>query len=321
MKVIAPSLLLLCILTLFLSGCMSETGQKVKEEPIRIGIMLSDVGLGDQSFSDSAFKGLETARDQLGIVFDYRELAETGTYEEGLKELVAEDNDLIIGLGFMIKEELEKVAKEHPEQRFLLVDEVSDVENIVSLTFKEDEGSFLAGVVAGLKSETGVVGFVGGADVPLIQKFEKGFAEGVKEVNPSAEILSEYAGDFGNDQLGASIALDMIENQNADIIYTAAGFTGVGALQEAQEQGVYAIGVDSDQFFLAEEAVITSMLKNIDVAMLTVSTLLVEQGQISEDIVMGLNENGVGLAPIRVTSLDANEEKTLNELIEKLKTN
>lgn len=321
MKVIAPSLLLLCMLTLFLSGCMSETGQEVEEETVKIGIMLSDVGLGDQSFSDSAFKGLETARDQLGIVFDYRELAETGTYEDGLRELVAEDNDLIIGLGFMIKEELEKVAKEHPEQRFLLVDEVSDVENIVSLTFKEDEGSFLAGVVAGLKSETGVVGFVGGADVPLIQKFEKGFTEGVKEVNPSAVVLTEYAGDFGNDKLGASITKDMIENFNADIIYTAAGFTGVGALQEAQKQGVYAIGVDSDQFFLAEEAVITSMLKNIDVAMLTVSTLLVEQGQISEDIVMGLNENGVGLAPIRITSLDANEEKTLNELIEKLKTN
>jgi basic membrane protein A len=298
------------ILILFISGCSSSAAFKPKDR-IKVGIMLSDVGLGDQSFSDSAFKGLMKARDELGIIFDYRELKDTKTYEQGLRELAEEGNDLVIGLGFMVKEDLEKVAKQYPKQTFILIDSISDLENVTSITFKEDEGSFLAGVVAALITKTNKVGFIGGADVPLIRKFESGFVKGVKAVNPKIAVQEVYAGNFRDDKLGASIAKEMITN-GADVLYAAAGLTGVGVLREAELKGKYAIGVDSDQYFYAEKAVVTSMLKNVDVALYTIIKEYVEKGNTPKGTVqLGLKENGVDLAPIRVISLNEQQKKTL----------
>ncbi|WP_051556370.1 BMP family lipoprotein [Alkalihalobacterium bogoriense] len=304
------------LLIVLLAGCSTNAEQSgvTIDDKIKIGIMLSDVGLGDQSFSDAAFFGLERARDELGIIFDYRELEETGDYAVGLRELAQADNDLVIGLGFLVKEDIETIAAEFPDVNFLLVDDISDLPNITSLTFKEDEGSYLAGIVAGMKTSTNTVGFIGGADVPLIHKFEHGFTEGVKAINPEATVVVEYANDFGNDELGKEIANDMID-QEADVLYAAAGFTGVGMIEEAQRQGIYAIGVDSDQYFLGEKAVITSMLKNIDVAIyLTIASFVEEKELTDRHIEMGLTENGVGLAPIRVTSLSKEEEAQLEQL-------
>ncbi|UOE92513.1 BMP family ABC transporter substrate-binding protein [Alkalihalobacillus sp. LMS39] len=304
------------LLIVLLAGCSTNAEQSgvTIDDKIKIGIMLSDVGLGDQSFSDAAFFGLERARDELGIIFDYRELEETGDYAVGLRELAQADNDLVIGLGFLVKEDIETIAAEFPDVNFLLVDDISELPNITSLTFKEDEGSYLAGIVAGMKTSTNTVGFIGGADVPLIHKFEHGFTKGVKAINPEATVVVEYANDFGNDELGKEIANDMID-QDADVLYAAAGFTGVGMIEEAQRQGIYAIGVDSDQYFLGEKAVITSMLKNIDVAIYLTIASFVEEKQLTErHIEMGLTENGVGLAPIRVTSLSKEEEAQLEQL-------
>ncbi|QXJ37778.1 Membrane lipoprotein TmpC precursor [Parageobacillus caldoxylosilyticus] len=306
--------LVIALLAMFvmMSGCSPEE-TVAKKDRIKVGIMLSDVGLGDQSFSDSAFRGLMKARDELGIIFDYRELKDTKTYEQGLKELVADGNDIIIGLGFMVQEELEKVAKQHPKQRFILVDAVSDLPNVTSIAFKEDEGSFLAGVVAALTTKTNRLGFIGGADVPLIHKFATGFEKGVNAVKPSASVQIVYAGDFGNDKLGANIAKDMFAKQ-CDVVYTAAGFTGVGALREAEARGVYAIGVDSDQYFYAEKAVVTSMVKNVDVALFRVLKQYVEKGELPTGTVqLGLAENGVGLAPIRVVPWDEQKQQLLEQ--------
>lgn len=304
---------LLLISALFLSACTSanQLNSTVDGEYIKIGIMLSDVGLGDQSFSDSAFQGLIQARDELGILFDYRELSETDTYEAGLTELVEAGNDVVVGLGFMVQEDLEKVAQKYPEQKFILVDSVSELSNITSITFKEDEGSYLAGIAAALTTKTNKLGFVGGADVPLINKFANGFEQGAKSVNPAIEVTIEYAEDFGNDQLGASIANQMITN-GADVLYAAAGFTGVGVLKEAQTRNVFAIGVDSDQYFYAEKAVITSMLKNVDVALYQVISEFVESDELpSGHVELGLKENGVDLAPIRVVPLDEQQLQTI----------
>jgi basic membrane protein A len=299
------------MLVLFISGCSSSSAMFKPKDRIKVGIMLSDVGLGDQSFSDSAFKGLMKARDELGIIFDYRELKDTKTYEQGLRELAEAGNDLVIGLGFMVQEDLEKVAKQYPKQTFILIDSVSDLENVTSITFKEDEGSFLAGIVAGLITKTNKVGFIGGADVPLIRKFESGFVKGVKAVNPKIAVQEVYAGNFSDDKLGASIAKKMIAN-GVDVLYAAAGLTGVGVLREAELNGKYAIGVDSDQYFHAEKAVVTSMLKNVDVALYTIIKEYVEKGSIPKGTVqLGLKENGVDLAPIRVISLNEQQQKTL----------
>lgn len=317
MKRIILSLFL--ILAMFIvSACSATTSKQEEEKRVQVGIMLSDVGLGDQSFSDAGFAGLEKARNELNVAFDYREIDETVTYEKGLEELTEQGNDIIIGLGFAMQEAVETVAKKYPKQQFLLIDGVSQLPNVHSLTFKEEEGSFLIGVLAGMKTKSDVVGFVGGMDVPLIRKFEQGFIRGVKEVNPDAAVLSQFAGDFGNEELGREIAKKMME-QNADFIYPAAGFTGVGVLQEVQRQGRYGFGVDSDQYFLAEKAIISSMLKRIDIAVFNIAKQLVETGDIqAEHIELGLKEEGIALAPIRVIKLSASEEETLNNLKERI---
>ncbi|MFS0878604.1 BMP family lipoprotein [Metabacillus niabensis] len=310
-------ILLLCLI-LSVTGCSQQKPKTKVDDRIKIGIMLSDVGLGDQSFSDTAFNGLVKARDELGVLFDYRELNDTGTYEEGLKQLVNEGNDIVIGLGFNIQQDLEKVAKQFPEQQFVIVDAISELENVTSVTFKEDQGSYLVGIVAALTTKTNKIGFIGGEDTPLINKFESGFIEGIRAVNNHITVVSEYANDFGNEQLGAEIAKKMIDN-NVDVIYGVAGLTGVGMLKEAQRSKVYGIGVDTDQYFYAEEAVVTSMLKNIDVAMYQLAEQLVKQGKISKGhIELGLKENGVDLAPLRVVNYSKEQTKLIENYKEQL---
>ncbi|MGY3718614.1 BMP family lipoprotein [Sutcliffiella cohnii] len=300
MKKYVLFLLLLCIV---LTGCMKQEVEISLDDHISVGIMLSDVGLGDQSFSDASFSGLIRAREELNIIFSYRELADTGSYEQGLVELVKEKHDLIIGLGFMIQEDLEKVAKEYPNQNFVLIDAVSTQPNITSIIFKEDEGSFLAGVLAASLTETEVLGFIGGADVPLIRKFLDGFEAGAKAMNSNIEILSAFPDDFGNPEMGASITNEMIDN-DADILFAAAGLTGVGMLQEAEKRGKYAIGVDSDQYFYAEKAVVSSMQKHVDVAIFNMIESLSVDGTFESGTIIefGLNEGGIGLSPIRVVN-------------------
>lgn len=300
-----------CLIVLLIAGCSTASPEKVKDN-YKIGILLSDAGLGDESFNDSAFKGLEKARDELGILFDYKE-APDGKYEEKLEELVAEKYNVIIGLGFSVQEALEKTAKKYPDQQFVLIDGQSDVANITSITFKEQEGSFLLGMVAAMTSKTGKIGFIGGADVPVIHHFENGFIEGAKYYNPNIEIISEYAGSFDDTEAGAAIAERYIKN-GVDFIYHAAGFTGFGAIKKAEEMGIYAAGVDIDQFYIAEKTVVTSMLKNVDQAVFKMAKTLDEEGKISEkSLSFGLADNGVGLADIRVIKLTPEQQAALEK--------
>lgn len=300
-----------CLIALLLAGCSITQPEKAQDD-YKIGILLSDAGLGDESFNDSAFKGLEKARDELGILFDYKE-APDGNYEEKLEELVAEKYNIIIGLGFSVQEALEKTAKKYPDQHFVLIDGQSDVANITSITFKEQEGSFLLGMVAAMTSKTGKIGFIGGADVPVIHHFENGFIEGAKYYNPNIEIISEYAGSFDDTDAGAAIAERYIKNK-VDFIYHAAGFTGFGAIKKAEEMSIYAAGVDIDQFYIAEKTVVTSMLKNVDQAVFKMAKTLDEEGKIPEkSLSFGLADNGVGLADIRVIKLTPEQQAALEK--------
>ncbi|WP_010171130.1 BMP family ABC transporter substrate-binding protein [Bacillus coahuilensis] len=302
-------------LLLVLTGCQNAMQEEtVESKETKIGILLSDSGLGDGSFNDSAFRGLEKSRDELGILFDYRE-APTGNYEEMLVDLVEQGNDLVIGLGFSVQEALEKVAGENPEQQFLLIDGVSELENVISITFKEHEGSFLVGMVAAMTSNTGKIGFIGGADIELIHRFEVGYTQGAQYVNPDIEVIADYANNFGDSTLGSIIAEEQIE-KGVDFIYPAAGFTGVGALQTAQSKGVYGAGVDSDQFLLAEKAVVSSMLKNVDVAVFDTTKNLVNNQLTEQVYTLGLVESGVGLAPIRVVELTTEQQQLIEKATE-----
>ncbi|WP_240628578.1 BMP family ABC transporter substrate-binding protein [Bacillus salacetis] len=307
----------LLISALFLAGCSSASTSETNEKEYKIGVLLSDTGLGDESFNDSAFRGLEKARDELGILFDYRE-APDGDFESQLEELSKQDNDLVIGLGFSVQEALEKTAQNHPEQQYLLIDGVSELENVTSITFKEHEGSFLVGMVAAMTSKNQKLGIIGGADVPVIHRFEKGFEQGAKYINPDISISKEYANNFGDAALGKKIAENQIKD-GVDFIYPAAGFTGVGAIQAAQEKHIFTAGVDSDQYFVAEKAVVTSMMKNIDVAVFNMAEKLVKDGSIGTEVYeLGLAEDGVGLAAIRNFTLSNEQKSAIESAKEKL---
>ncbi|WP_128895247.1 BMP family lipoprotein [Longirhabdus pacifica] len=317
MKQISVCIIILCMI---ITGCQNGDQEKnAQVEEKRIGIMLSGSGLGDGAYNDVAFTGMEKARDELGIIFDYREDPDEN-YEAQLLELIEQDNDLIIALGFSIQEALEKVATANPQQQFLLIDAVSELDNVVSITFKEHEGSFLVGMVAAMTSKTGKIGFIGGVDIETINRFEVGYKQGAQYVNPDIEIVVDYAGNFIDAALGSNIAENQIA-QGVDFIFPAAGFTGVGALQTAQDKGIYGSGVDSDQFLLAEEAVVTSMLKNVDVAVFNMINNLLNDQLTEQMYTLGLAENGVGLAPVRIMELTDEQEKIMEMAKEDIVSN
>ncbi len=292
-------------------GCSSEGSQSTNDS-ISAGLLVTESGLGDNAFSDLAFQGLAQARDELDITFDYREPFDED-YEKHIEDLIEQDHDVIFGLSFSTAPSIEAMAEKYPDQQFVIIDEIIDLPNVTSITFKEDEGSYLIGLIAGMKTETDVVGFIGGVDSDVIRKFEDGFSKGVKDANPNAEILSKDAGTFDDDQLGAEIAREMIE-EDADFLFPSAGFTGTGSLQEAEEHGIFAFGVDSDQYFVAEDAVVSSMVKNVNVAIYDIMDQINNEESLhGEHIELGINENGVGLAPIRVLELTSQEQQTVDE--------
>lgn len=235
-------------------------------------------------------------------------------YEPNLQLLVDQGVDLTIGNGFLLEPAVETVAKANPNAKFLLVDSVLldsankpySLPNVRTVTFKENEGSFLVGALAGLVSKTGKVGFVGGMEVPIIKKFEAGYRAGVKTTNPKAEagLMAVYTGSFNNVAAGKQVAQDLIK-KGADVIFQAAGADGLGVIQAVKEakaagKNVYVIGVDSDQSHVAPEVVLTSMLKHLDLAIYTASRDLAEGKFAAGDVTLGLKEGGVGYADVRV---------------------
>ena len=235
-------------------------------KPKKVGLILATGGLGDKSFNDISYAGCQMAKDKLGVDFDYVEPKAIAEYE-GFQRDFAKSGEyiLIVCIGFDQADALSIVAAEYPEQNFALVDMVVDNPNVASLTFRANEGSFLVGVVAGMMTETGKVGFVGGMDIPLIRDFYEGYEAGAKWANPDV-IVSEpvFVGAWADPTKGKELATTLTEGGN-DAIYSAAGKSGLGALEAAHEEGVMAFGVDLCQDYLYPEMV-ASMTKRVDVA-------------------------------------------------------
>ncbi|MCJ8342361.1 MAG: BMP family ABC transporter substrate-binding protein [Cetobacterium sp.] len=291
-------------------------------KPLRVGIVLSTGGLGDKSFNDSAYKGLEKAKEDLGIEFKYVEPASPAEDEEFLRQYADADYDLIIATGFQMTEAAKAVAADYPDLKFAMIDDVIDLPNVKSLTFKEEEGSFLVGALAAMMSKTGTIGFVGGMENPLIKKFQVGYEQGAKYVNPKIKVLSVYTtgpNPFNDPVRGKENAISQI-NQGADVVYHAAGGTGIGVIDAAKEKGVYAIGVDSDQDGVAPGTVLTSMIKRVDVAVYdTVKS--VKDGDFKPGLtVYGVAENGVGMTDFQFTKEKIGAEKIakLDEIAKKI---
>lgn len=261
-----------------LIGCLfiSCKDQDMKDDgKIKVGLVFDVGGRGDKSFNDAAYKGLERAKNELGIEFEYIEPGTGADREAALRQFsVRKDIKLVLGIGFIFTDEITKMANEFPDKKYACVDytitpgkKIPD--NLIALVFKEEEGSFLVGAIAGLTTKANKVGFVGGMESPLIRKFLVSYEAGVKHVNPGCVVLTAYAGitgdAFKNPSRGKELALSQY-NMGADIIYHASGITGLGVFEAAREKGKFAIGVDLDQSSEAPGLVLTSMIKIVDVA-------------------------------------------------------
>jgi basic membrane protein A len=267
-------------------------------------------GLGDQGFSDNAQQGLIQAEEELGISYTEGEPSSNSEYQDFHNQFAASTNpdyDLIIGLTFDQVTPIETVSGDFPEQNWTLIDAaVQDRDNVSNISFSEHEGSYLSGTLAGyiasngFDSETasapgnGVVGFVGGARNPVIERFEAGYRAGVKAFDESIEFRSAYAGAFNAPSQGQSIAQSMY-SEGADVVYHAAGGTGIGMFEAAQEAGRPAIGVDTDQSVTASDfadVIVASMLKRMDSAVFTtIQNIVNDEWTGSSNVTLGLEDN------------------------------
>jgi basic membrane protein A len=264
-------------------------------------------GRGDQSFNDSAAKGLDQAKDELGIETDEVEASQgenDAAREDRLNQLVDAGCTNVIGVGYIYAKAIGAAAKDNPDISFAIIDDASDDskgDNVAQLTFSEQEGSFLVGAAAALKSKSGKVGFIGGVDVPLINKFEAGFKAGAKAVDPKIDIQTKYLAEDGSgfaDPAKGQTAAEGMYDKGADVVYHAAGASGSGVFKAAAADKKMAIGVDSDQAKTADasvrDVIITSMVKNVDVAVFDYIKSATEGDPISGPTVFGLKDDGVG---------------------------
>lgn len=272
---------------------------------IKVGLVLDKGGKDDKSFNSSAYEGATKAQKELGIELKYVEATDNNSLEVLHRNFAQKKYDLVIGIGFAQMDTVKKVSAQFPQTNFAIVDGEVSAPNVRSLLFEEHEGSFLVGAAAAMKSKTGVVGFIGGMDIPLIRRFQKAYQAGVKYINPKATVITNYIGVTGeawnNPTKAKEIALTQI-GKKADVIFHAAGASGSGLFDAAAEKKVYAIGVDSNQNWIKPGTVLTSMLKRVDVAVYETIKAANENKFKSGIVRFGLKDSGVDW------SLDKNNE-------------
>ncbi len=256
-------------------------------------------GKHDRSFNEAAFNGAEAWKKNSGGEYRDFEIQDEAQREQAVRRFADDGDNPIIATGFAYSSVLDAAAQDYPDTTFVTIDGWVEQPNVLNVGFKEHEGSYLVGIMAAMKSESGKVGFVGGMDIPLIQRFACGYVQGVKSVNADTEVLQNMTGTDAsawNDPVkGGELTKAQIE-QGADVIYHAAGGTGVGVLQAAADAGVYGIGVDSNQNGLQPGHVLTSMLKRVDVAVENAMTAGSE-GTLEAGVwSLGLAEEGVDYA-------------------------
>lgn len=304
---------LLMLVCLMAAGCARDAAV---ESPckIRVGIVFDIGGKNDRSFNAAAWEGVVRADRDLDICLHDVEPGNPTSIEPSMRAFAEKGFDLIIGVGFAQGPILASVAKDYPEIKFAIVDGVileedgkTPKKNVASLIFREHEGSYLVGMIAAAKSSSGILGFIGGMDIPLIHKFETGFEEGARSVNPNVRVIDNYVGvtdsAWNNPGKGKELALSQID-QGADVIFTAAGNSGLGAFDAVEQFGKdpeglakrYVIGVDSNQNGVKPGFVLTSMVKRVDNAVYDVVREVYEGRFAGGFHVFGLDKDGVGYA-------------------------
>jgi basic membrane protein A len=295
-KTLLIALLLSLVFLPACKGTADESGGR-----LRVGIVFDIGGKDDKSFNAAAWEGVKRAKEEMPDKIFLRDVepGEPTSIEPSMRAFAERGYDLIIGVGFAQMPIMETVAKDYPNLKFAIIDGVIDKANVASLIFKEHEGSFLVGFIAGKTTKTNKLGFVGGMDIPLIRKFAGGYKEGAKYANPKVEVFENYVGindgAWNNPGKGKELAKAQIE-RGADVIFQAAGASGLGVFDAAEETGKFAIGVDANQNWVKPGFILTSMLKRLDNAVyLTVKDLV--SGKFTSGIhIYGLDNEGVDYA-------------------------
>ena len=286
-KLVCTALLLV---TLAVAGL--ATGQEFSP-----AVVFDMGGKFDKSFNEAAYNGAERFKKESGIAYRDFEVTSEAQREQALRNMARRGSQIVVGIGFAQASGMEKVAKEFPGTKFAIIDAVVDLPNVQSIVFKEHEGSFLVGIAAAMASKTGKIGFVGGMDIPLIRKFAVGYEEGAKYINPKIEIFQNMTGTtpaaWNDPTRGGELARSQFD-RGADVVYAAAGATGLGVLQAAKDRGRLAIGVDSNQNYLYPGTMLTSMVKRVDLAVYE-SFKFAREGVWQPGVrVLGVAEGGVG---------------------------
>ena len=306
-----------------LVGCSGNKTDN-SEDVYKIGMISDTGGVNDESFNQSTWEGLQQAQEKYGkdkVQVKYVESSQEADYTPNIETFVEEDLDLIIGVGYKIAGAIEEASKNYPDVQFAIIDHAYDKqpENVTSLIYEDNTAAYLAGLIAAKKTETNKVAFIGGMKSATLDKFEYGFRAGVKAANPDCEISVRYANSFSDAALAKSIANQM-HSDGVDIIFTAAGATGTGAIEAAKENNKKAIGVDSDQYNLAPDNMLTSAMKNIDVAMFNLCKDMVEGNYEGGKVIVNtLATGGVGIAPTSDKNVAPDVLEYVNEIAEKIK--
>ena len=257
-------LLLAGVLTIGAAGCSSINTNNI-EDKTKVALVLSTGGVNDQSFNQSAWEqGALKAEEEYGVEVSYLESNSDVDYMQNI-ETAVEDNDLIVGVGFQLGDAIKEAAKAYPDKHFITIDsENINLDNVRSITFDEEEAGYLTGLIAGKTTNTNVIGWIGGMDIPSCSNFYVGYEKGAKEVNPNIKVLKQFTNSFSDAAKGKVVAQQMINKENADIIFMATGGGNAGIIEAIKEaDNVKGIGVDMPMSYLAPNHIITSALKNV----------------------------------------------------------
>jgi len=298
-------LVALSCMAVLVTGCNKGYATDDRSK-VHVGIVFDIGGKDDRSFNAAAWQGVQRASKDLPIVLRDIEPGTPNAIEPAMRAFAERNFDLIIGVGFAQAPIMEHVAKDYPNINFAIIDGVSDLPNVASLVFKEQEGSYLVGMLAAKTSQTGTIGFLGGMDIGLIHRFEKGYEEGAKAVNPNIHVIQNYVGvtdsAWNNPGKGKELSLSQI-GKGADVIFTAAGNSGLGAFDAVEQQGKqngrathFVIGVDSNQNMVKPGFVLTSMVKRVDNAVYNIVQEVFNHRFSPGLHVFGLDKDGVGYA-------------------------
>jgi basic membrane protein A and related proteins len=277
------------------AGMMARVPAVHAQDPIVVTMVTDTAGLGDQNFNDLAKRGLDRSVEKLGVQGEVIESRDAASYIPNLAQ-AAEQSDLSVGVGFLLTEAMTEVANQYPDKNFLLIDSLSEAPNVQGVIFRENEGAFLSGVLAGLMTESNQLGVVAGQKIPPVVRYVVGFEAGAKSINPDAEVVVAYADTFSDPALGKELTLAQY-NQGVDIAFPVAGATGIGSFEAAKElgEGHWVIAADTDQSQLGADFQLGVSEKGVDTALFLAAQQIVDGTFEGGERSLGLAEGGVGL--------------------------